>query len=36
MCKKYIRKKHHVDNKMQCMQINKYEREHDGGSKKER
>jgi hypothetical protein len=28
-------KKHHVDNKIQCMQINKYEHEHDGGSKKE-
>jgi hypothetical protein len=28
-------KKHYVDNKMQCMQINKYEHEHDGGSKKE-
>jgi hypothetical protein len=28
-------KKHHVDNKMQCMQINKYEHEHDGGSKNE-
>jgi hypothetical protein len=27
-------KKHHIDNKMQCMQINKYEHEHDGGSKK--
>jgi hypothetical protein len=26
-------KQHHVDNKMQCMQINKYEHEHDGGSK---
>jgi hypothetical protein len=25
-------KKHHVDNKMQCMQINKYEHEHDGSS----
>jgi hypothetical protein len=26
--------KHHVYNKMQCMQINKYEHEPDGGSKK--
>jgi hypothetical protein len=28
-------KQHRVDNKMQCMQINKYEHEHDGGSKNE-
>jgi hypothetical protein len=34
LCAKHIyTKKHHVDNKMQCMQINKYEHEHDGGSK---
>jgi hypothetical protein len=26
-------KKHHVDNKMQCMQINKYDHEHDSGKK---
>jgi hypothetical protein len=38
LCTKHVyAKKHHVDNKMQCMQINKYdhEHEHDGGSKKE-
>jgi hypothetical protein len=38
LCTKHVyAKKHHVDNKMQCMQINKYDREHehDGGSKKE-
>jgi hypothetical protein len=35
LCAKHVyTKKHHVDNKMQCMQINKYEHEHDGGSKK--
>jgi hypothetical protein len=35
LCAKHVRaKKHHVDNKMQCMKINKYEHEHDGGSKK--
>jgi hypothetical protein len=34
LCAKHVyAKKHHVDNKMQCMQINKYEHEHDGGSK---
>jgi hypothetical protein len=27
-------KQHHIHNKIQCMQINKYEHEHDGGSKK--
>jgi hypothetical protein len=27
-------KKHHIGNKMQRMQINKYDHEHDGGSKK--
>jgi hypothetical protein len=32
---KYVyAKKHHVDNKMQCMQIDKCEHEHDGGSKR--
>jgi hypothetical protein len=36
LCAKYVyTKQHHVDNKMQCMQINKYEYEHDGGSIKE-
>jgi hypothetical protein len=35
LCAKHVyAKKHHVDNKMQCMQINKYDHEHDGGSKK--
>jgi hypothetical protein len=35
LCTKHVHtKKHHVDNKMQCMQINKYDHEHDGGSKK--
>jgi hypothetical protein len=35
LCAKHVyTKKHHVDNKMQCMQINKYEHEHDGGSQK--
>jgi hypothetical protein len=35
LCAKHVyAKKHHVDNKMQCMQINKYKHEHDGGSKK--
>jgi hypothetical protein len=35
LCAKHVyAKKHHVENKMQCMQINKYELEHDGGSKK--
>jgi hypothetical protein len=34
LCAKYVyAKKHHVDNKMHCMQINKYDHEHDGGSK---
>jgi hypothetical protein len=34
LCAKQVyAKQHHVDNKMQCMQINKYEHEHDGGSK---
>jgi hypothetical protein len=34
LCAKHVYpKKHHVDNKMQCMQINKYDHEHDGGSK---
>jgi hypothetical protein len=34
LCAKHVyAKKHHVDNKMQCMKINKYENEHDGGSK---
>jgi hypothetical protein len=34
LCAKHVyAKQHHVDNKMQCMQINKYEHEHDGGSK---
>jgi hypothetical protein len=33
-CTKHVyTKKHYIDNKMQCMQINKYEHEHDGGSK---
>jgi hypothetical protein len=36
LCAKHVyAKQHHVDNKMQCMQINKYDHEHDGGSKKE-
>jgi hypothetical protein len=36
LCTKHVYSKHnHVDNKMQCMQINKYHHEHDGGSKKE-
>jgi hypothetical protein len=26
--------KHHVENKMQCMQINKYDHEHDSGKKR--
>jgi hypothetical protein len=35
LCAKHVyAKKHHIDNKMQCMQINKYDYEHDGGSKK--
>jgi hypothetical protein len=35
LCAKHVyAKKHHDDNKMQCMQINKYEYEHYGGSKK--
>jgi hypothetical protein len=35
LCAKHVyAKKHHVDNKIQCMQINKYDHEHDGGSKK--
>jgi hypothetical protein len=34
MCKHVYARQHHVDNKMQCMQINKYEHKHDGGSKK--
>jgi hypothetical protein len=34
LCTKHVYA-NHVDNKMQCMQINKYEHEHDGGSKKE-
>jgi hypothetical protein len=35
LCTRHVyTKKHHVDNKMQCMKINKYEHEHDGGSKK--
>jgi hypothetical protein len=35
LCAKHVyAKQHHVDNKMQCMEINKYEHEHDGGSKK--
>jgi hypothetical protein len=35
LCAKHVySKQHHVDNKMQCMQINKYEHEHDGGFKK--
>jgi hypothetical protein len=34
LCTKHVyAKKHHVDNKMQCMQINKYDHENDGGSK---
>jgi hypothetical protein len=34
LCAKHVyAKKHHVDNKMQCMQINKYDHEHDGASK---
>jgi hypothetical protein len=28
------RNKNHLDDKMQCMQIDKYEHEHDGGCKK--
>jgi hypothetical protein len=36
LCAKHVyAKKHLADNKMQCMQVNKYELEHDGGSKKE-
>jgi hypothetical protein len=36
LCAKHVNtKKHHEDNKMQCMQINKYEHKHDDGSKKE-
>jgi hypothetical protein len=35
LCAKYVyAKKHHVDNKMHCMQINKYDHEHDDDSKK--
>jgi hypothetical protein len=35
LCAKHVyAKQHHVDNKMQCVQINKYEHEHAGGSKK--
>jgi hypothetical protein len=35
LCAKYVyAKKHHVDNKMQCMQINKYDHEHDSGKKR--
>jgi hypothetical protein len=35
LCAKHVyAKQHHVDNKMQCIKINKYEHEHDGGSKK--
>jgi hypothetical protein len=35
LCAKHVyAKKHHVDDEMQCMQINKYEHEPDGGSKK--
>jgi hypothetical protein len=35
LCVKHVHaKKHHVDNKMQSMQINKYEHGHVGGSKK--
>jgi hypothetical protein len=35
LCAKHVyAKKHHIDNKIQCMQINKYEHEHNGGSKK--
>jgi hypothetical protein len=31
----YMQRSITIDNKMQCMQINKYEHVHDGGSKKE-
>jgi hypothetical protein len=35
LCPKHVyAKKDHVDNKMQCMQTNNYDHEHDGGSKK--
>jgi hypothetical protein len=35
LCAKHVyAKQHHVDNKMQFMQINKYEHEHDCGSRK--
>jgi hypothetical protein len=35
LCAKHVyAKQHHIDNKMQCMQTNKYEHEHDGGFKK--
>jgi hypothetical protein len=35
LCAEHVyAKQHHVDNKMQCMQINKHEHEYDGGSKK--
>jgi hypothetical protein len=34
LCAKHVyAKKHHVDSKMQCMQMNKYVHEHDSGSK---
>jgi hypothetical protein len=34
LCAKHVyAKKHHFDNKMQCMQINKYDHEHDNGKK---
>jgi hypothetical protein len=36
LCTKHVyANKHHIDNKMQCMQKNKYDHEHDGGYKKE-
>jgi hypothetical protein len=35
LCAKHVyAKKHHVDNKMQCMQINNYDHEHDSGKKR--
>jgi hypothetical protein len=35
LCAKHVyAKRHYVDNKMQRMQINKYEYVHDGGSKR--
>jgi hypothetical protein len=35
LCAKHVyAKQHHIDNETQCMQINKYAHEHDGGSKK--